>query len=95
LLAFFRLPTHSPLAAGRAGSRNEKYSLEFGIDLIQVVTTVWRTKTGTMLSIGLELQHHCPIGLLPLLAAIHRMPWPDQGKFLHRMEPQRGRLALQ
>jgi hypothetical protein len=50
-----------------------------------------------MLSIGLEQQHHCRVGLLPLLAALLQnafyAAWP--GKFLHRMEPQRGRLALQ
>jgi len=68
------LPFGSPAAAcdadgdakeqsnGWRPSRAEgKGTLLIGINLgvAQVVTTVWRTKLGTMLWIGLKLQHHC------------------------------------
>src|SRR5712691_8592846 len=52
----------------------QKGTLWIGINLNQAVTTVWRTKPGTMLSIGLKLQHHCINGLLPLLVADLTMP---------------------
>jgi hypothetical protein len=52
----------------------QKGTLWIGINLHQAVTIVWRTKPGTMLSIGLKLQHHCIDGLLPLLVASSRMP---------------------
>jgi hypothetical protein len=69
----------------------QKGTLWIGINLNQAVTIVWRTKPGTMLSIGLKLQHHCINGLLPLLVAVFRMPQgADQTEFLFRMEPHRG-----
>ena len=49
-----------------------------------------------MLSIGLNLQHHCIDGLLPLLVAAFRMPHgAHQTEFLFRMEPHRGTPAFQ
>jgi hypothetical protein len=60
----------------------QKSTLWIGINLNQAVTTVWRTKPGTMLSIGLELPHHCLYGLLPLLVASSRMPQQQSSSFV-------------
>jgi len=56
----------------------------------QVVTTVWRTKLGTMLWIGLKLQHHCWYGLLRATLSLtpayrERM---DRAKFLSGLAPR-------
>jgi len=70
-------------------------TLWIGINLNQAVTIVWRTKPGTMLSIGLKLQHHCIDGLLPLLVALPECPRRKETEFLFRMAPHRGTPALQ
>jgi len=64
----------APLASGSGQIAQQKSTLWIGINLNQAVTIVWRTKPGTMLSIGLKLQHHCLDGLLPLPVASSRMP---------------------
>src|SRR5207302_2845948 len=68
----------------------------FGLESTRnrVVTMVWRTKPGTMLSTGLKLRHHCLDGLLPLHVASFRMPHVTV-EFLFRMEPHRGTPTLQ
>jgi hypothetical protein len=74
----------------------QKGTLWIGINLNQAVTIVWRTKPGTMLSIGLKLQHHCLDGLLPLPVASSRMP-QARGKQSSSFvwSRNRGILALQ
>jgi len=47
-----------------------------------------------MLSIGLQPQHHCVDGLLPLRTLLTECLSAGQ-QFLIRMEPHRGTLALQ
>jgi len=84
------------LASNSGQIAQQKGTLWIGINLNQAVTIGWRTKPGTMLSIGLKLQHHCINGLLPLLVAALTMPQAEtRTAFLFRMEPHRGTLALQ
>ena len=55
-----------------AESRNKKYSSERNqlVAMPPIVTTVLGTKLGTTLLIGLNQQHHCHDGLLPLHVAL-------------------------
>src|SRR5207248_6494642 len=55
-------------------------------------TTVWRTKLGTTLLIGLQQQHHCEYGLLRATESLtlDYRERRDRAKFLSSLAPRHG-----
>src|SRR6266853_730017 len=75
--AFFHLPSGVSFCSKKRPDRANNTTLWIGINPRRAVTTVGRTKPGTILSTGLLLQHHCRSGLLPLLGALPECLPPD------------------
>jgi hypothetical protein len=90
----FRSPFWAP---GSGQIAQQKSTLWIGINLnYQAVTTVWRTKAGTMLSIGLDCSTTALTAYFRCLALLSEcLKREPDTQFLFRMEPHRGTFALQ
>jgi hypothetical protein len=85
----------APLASGSGQIAQQKSTLWIGINPNRAVTTVWRTKPGTMLSIGLNYSTTDTTAYFRCLSLLSECPRRTPTEFLFRMEPHRGTPVLQ